>query len=191
MDIKTLLKKFKNGEVEQSVVIDAVDNLKSDMVPRSRLNDKNEEIKELNAELEKRNGQITELQKSVGDNEELQKKLQEYEDSNAKHADEMNKLKLHTAIKLAVAKDANDADDVLTLLNKDNLTLKDDGTVDGLDDAVKALRESKPYLFGASKIKGKTPVEGGQPTLTKDQIMNIQDPAQRQKAIRENMNLFN
>ncbi|WP_353419233.1 phage scaffolding protein (plasmid) [Staphylococcus delphini] len=190
MEIKELLEKYKNGEIEQSAVLESVEALKSDMVPRSRLNDKNEEIKELNAELEKRNDQITELQKSVGDNQELQNKLKEYEDSNAKHADEMNKLKLNTAIKLAVAKDANDANDVLTLLNKDNLELKDDGSVQGLDDAVKALREAKPYLFGASK-KGKTPFEGGQPKLTREDIMSIQDPAQRQKAIKENMNLFN
>ncbi|KIX91467.1 hypothetical protein TP70_02325 [Staphylococcus microti] len=191
MEFKALLEKYKNGDVEQDAVLDAVDALKSDMVPRSRLNDKNEEIEALNAELEKRNDQITELQKSVGDNEALQSKLKEYEDSNAKHADEMNELKLHTAIKLAVAKDANDANDVLTLLDKDSLTLKDDGTVDGLEDAVKALREAKPYLFGANKLKGKTPIEGGQPKLTREQIMNIQDPVQRQKAIKENMNLFN
>ena len=48
---------------------------------------------------------------------------------------------------VAVAKDANDADDILAFINKDELELQDDGTVKGLDKAIETLKEAKPYLY--------------------------------------------
>ena len=39
----------------------------------------------------------------------------------------MKELKLNNAIKLAVAKDANDANDILLMLDKSNLELQEDG----------------------------------------------------------------
>ena len=36
---------------------------------------------------------------------------------------------LNNAVKLAVAKEANDANDILAFINKDELELVDDGTV--------------------------------------------------------------
>ena len=47
MDLYTLLGQFKDGEIDKQKVIDAIDESKSGMVPRSRLNDKNTEIEEL------------------------------------------------------------------------------------------------------------------------------------------------
>ena len=41
MDLYTLLGQFKDGEIDKQKVIDAIDESKSGMVPRSRLNDKN------------------------------------------------------------------------------------------------------------------------------------------------------
>ena len=41
-----------------------------------------------------------------------------------------------------VAKEANDANDILAFINKDELELVDDGTVKGLDEAVETLKES-------------------------------------------------
>ena len=47
---------------------------------------------------------------------------------------------LNNAVKLAVAKEANDANDILAFINKDELELVDDGTVKGLDEAIKRLK---------------------------------------------------
>ena len=55
---------------------------------------------------------------------------------------------------------ANDADDILALINKDELELQDDGNVKGLDKAIESLKESKPYLFAESKPSGRTPDDG-------------------------------
>lgn len=191
MELKTLLEQFKNGEVEMDKVIDAVDESKTGMVPRSRLNDKSAEIDELKAEITKRDDQIVQLQKSVTDESEIQTELDKVKSENEQWQEKFRQSQLNNAIKLAVAKEANDANDVLTLLNKDQLELIEDGTVKGLDDAINTLKESKPYLFTPVKPKGYTPPEGGNPRLSKQEIMNIKDPAERQKLIKENIQIFN
>lgn len=160
MDLYALLGQFKDGEIDKQKVIDAIDESKSGMVPRSRLNDKNAEIDELKAEITNRDEQIAKLQDSVKDDSELQKELDELKDKNAEWQTKYQESQLNNAVKLAVAKDANDADDILAFINKDELELQDDGNVKGLDKAIESLKESKPYLFAESKPSGRTPDDG-------------------------------
>ncbi|MFR6531715.1 MULTISPECIES: phage scaffolding protein [Staphylococcus] len=175
MDLQALLAKFKNGEIDEQQIIDTVEESKSGMVPRSRLNDKTEEIKDLQAEIENRDKQISQLEKSVKDESEIQKELEQVKQQNADWQNKYQQSQLNNAIKLAVAKDANDADDVLALLNKEGLELQDDNTVKGLDDAVNQLREAKPYLFVDNKPTGRTPNDGVSPQggLTQEQFDNM------------------
>ncbi|MFT4528644.1 phage scaffolding protein [Staphylococcus haemolyticus] len=172
MDLYALLGQFKDGEIDKQKVIDAIDESKSGMVPRSRLNDKNAEIEELKAEITNRDNQIVELQNSVKDDSELQKELEEVKQSNAEWQDKYKQSQLNNAVKLAVAKDANDADDILAFINKDELELQDDGTVKGLDKAIETLKESKPYLFADNKPVGNKPADGEtmQTGITKEQF---------------------
>lgn len=172
MDLYALLGQFKDGEIDKQKVIDAIDESKSGMVPRSRLNDKNAEIEELKAEITNRDNQIVELQNSVKDDSELQKELEEVKQSNAEWQDKYKQSQLNNAVKLAVAKDANDADDILAFVNKDELELQDDGTVKGLDKEIETLKESKPYLFADNKPVGNKPADGEtmQTGITKEQF---------------------
>lgn len=154
------------------------------MVPRSRLNDKNAEIDELKAEITNRDEQIAKLHDSVKDDSELQKELDELKDKNAEWQTKYQESQLNNAVKLAVAKDANDADDILAFINKDELELQDDGKVKGLDKAIESLKESKPYLFAESKPSGRTPddgknVNGG---ITQEEFNNM--------SVAERTNLF-
>ena len=160
MDLYALLGQFKDGEIDKQKVIDAIDESKSGMVPRSRLNDKNAEIDELKAEITNRDEQIAKLHDSVKDDSELQKELDELKDKNAEWQTKYQESQLNNAVKLAVAKDANDADDILAFINKDELELQDNGKVKGLDKAIESLKESKPYLFAESKPSGRTPDDG-------------------------------
>ncbi|MDU2082890.1 MAG: phage scaffolding protein [Staphylococcus epidermidis] len=160
MDLYALLGQFKDGEIDKQKVIDAIDESKSGMVPRFRLNDKNAEIDELKAEITNRDEQIAKLHDSVKDDSELQKELDELKDKNAEWQTKYQESQLNNAVKLAVAKDANDADDILAFINKDELELQDDGKVKGLDKAIESLKESKPYLFAESKPSGRTPDDG-------------------------------
>ncbi|MDH9618316.1 phage scaffolding protein [Staphylococcus epidermidis] len=184
MDLYALLGQFKDGEIDKQKVIDAIDESKSGMVPRSRLNDKNAEIDELKAEITNRDEQIAKLQDSVKDDSELQKELDELKDKNAEWQTKYQESQLNNAVKLAVAKDANDADDILAFINKDELELQDDGKVKGLDKAIESLKESKPYLFAESKPSGRTPddgknVNGG---ITQEEFNNM--------SVAERTNLF-
>lgn len=168
------------------------DSLKEYKDSANKVNALTEELETANNELAKRDEQIKELKDATPDNEELQKQLDEYKANNEKYEQELQSTRLNTAIKLAVAKDANDPSDVLALLDKDGLEL-DGNTVKGLDEKLEVLRENKPYLFEQPKGKtGRTPTEGDAPqSMTKEQIMGMNDPIARQKAIKENMNLFN
>ncbi|WP_437271694.1 phage scaffolding protein [Staphylococcus aureus] len=163
MDLYTLLGQFKDGEIDKQKVIDAIDESKSGMVPRSRLNDKNTEIEELKEEISKRDEQIVKLQDSVKDDSEIQKELEELKNQNSEWETKYKETQLNNAVKLAVAKEANDANDILAFINKDELELADDGTVKGLDKAIETLKESKPYLFAPSKPTGNSPQQGDNP----------------------------
>ena len=48
---------------------------------------------------------------------------------------------------MAVAASAQDSELVAGLLDRNKLILGDDGKITGLDEQVKALKESKPFLF--------------------------------------------
>ena len=86
-------------------------------------------------------------------------KLKELQDLNtqldAKHKDSL----LESGIKIfAIKAKAKDEGDILTLL-KSKLKLKDDGTIEEIEDHMKALKADKPYLFGEETA----PVGGAAP----------------------------
>lgn len=56
-------------------------------------------------------------------------------------------MKLTNAIKMAIDSSAQDSDLVAGLVDRKKLILGEDGKVTGLDEQVKALKESKPFLF--------------------------------------------
>lgn len=148
-------------ETVQKIVDEHHDTLRDFKNKAEKTESLQEQLDKANEELTNRDNQITELQKAKdGDNQELKDKLSNYKKENAQYQAEMKQLKLNNAVKLAVAKDANDADDILSLINKDELELQDDGNVKGLDKAIESLKESKPYLFAESKPSGRTPDDG-------------------------------
>lgn len=179
MEFKDIVKQFADGTADEKDVIKAYEDATSNMVPRSRLNDKNEDIKELQAQLEERNKQIESLQSNVADESEYKKQLEELKKANDDWSTKYQESQLNNAIKLGVAKDANDPNDILAFINKDGLELSDDGEVKGLEDAINNLKESKSYLFASNKPTGKTPLGGSDPTggITKEQFnaMNYTD----------------
>lgn len=120
----------------------------------------------LKDEIKNRDGQITALEKTAGSAEDVQKELQRVKDENAKWESKYAGTLLDAKIQLAVAKDANDANDILFFIKKDGLKLAEDGTVEGLDDQLKTLKESKPYLFNAASQQQAPPPGGQEDDLT-------------------------
>ena len=172
-------------ETVQKIVDEHHDTLRDFKNKAEKTESLQEQLDKANEELDNRDKQITDLQKAKdGDNQELKDKLANYEKENAQYKADMKELKLNNAVKLAVAKDANDADDILAFINKDELELQDDGNVKGLDKAIESLKESKPYLFAESKPSGRTPdygknVNGG---VTQEEFNNM--------SVAERTNLF-
>ena len=172
-------------ETVQKIVDEHHDTLRDFKNKAEKTESLQEQLDKANKELDNRDKQITDLQKAKdGDNQELKDKLANYEKENAQYKADMKELKLNNTVKLAVAKDANDADDILAFINKDELELQDDCNVKGLDKAIESLKESKPYLFAESKPSGRTPddgknVNGG---ITQEEFNNM--------SVAERTNLF-
>lgn len=194
MDLKELLGEDLYNQVtekagEQKIAIVSNGN----WIPKEKFDDKNNEVKGLKAEIKNRDEQITNLQKAVKGNEELETKLKDLEKANGDWEAKYRQTQIDTAIKLA-AKDAKDPADVLAFINKQGLEMSEDGTVKGLDDALKGLRESKPYLFAeepAPGLRGRTPhtPPGTPPSITKDQF-NKMTYQERVNLYTENPDLY-
>ena len=58
---------------------------------------------------------------------------------------------------VALREGALDPSDVLTLMDRAEIKLNDDGSVMGVEEAIKAFKEKKPHLFGANNRGGKPP----------------------------------
>lgn len=146
----------------------------------------------LNEELKNRDTQLNALQEKAKDNEDLNAELEKYKQQNEQKTTEIKQLQLNNAIKVEALKhNVVDADAFIKLVDTSKVKLNEDGTFEGLDSLITESTEKMPYLFTDTKPLGKPLPVGGQPqAMTKEQIMAVSDTAERQKLIRENMNLF-
>jgi len=149
----------------------SADELKS-FVPKARFDEVNTAKKSAEDTLKDRDKQLEDLKKSTGDAEALKKQIETLQGENKaakeQYESKVKDLQLTTALKLALAGEAHDPDIVAGLLDKSKLALDDAGNIkSGLEDQVKALRESKGFLFAEKdtkpKFKGAKPPEGGDP----------------------------
>lgn len=84
------------------------------------------------------------------------------------HTTEIKKIQKNTALKMALAGQAHDPADIISLLDLDKIDVDDSGTLKtDLDGFLKPIKESKSYLFKAPDqnpdIKGAKPAEPGNP----------------------------
>ena len=82
--------------------------------------------------------------------------------SGTKAQEKANTRILNTEIKsIARTLDANDPGDVLALLDKSTIQLDENGNYQGVEEAVNALKESKPWMF--KKVVGADATGGANP----------------------------
>lgn len=126
-------------------------------IPKARFDEVNEAKKKLETDAKEHEKQLSELKSSAGDNEELKKQIASLQEENKKKEDQyqadLKELSLNNAIKSVLSGKAHDDDLVTTMFDKTKLILGDDGKVTGLEEQLKSLKESKPFLFKTEENK--------------------------------------
>lgn len=168
-----------------------MEGLNGAYVPKKRFNEVNTDLQAARAALKERDGQLEALNKSTADAETLKSELARLQAENQKkdeaYAAELKAVKLNNAVELALngAKAKNNI--AVKALLTDFLSSAEvaaDGTVAGLEDAVRGLAESRDtaFLFDAPavRLKGARSAEKGDRadgvTLT---VLRAMSPAER------------
>jgi len=153
--LKEILKKagIEEGKLD-SVIGDINKELPKHFIPKDKYNEVAEAKKKLEADIDERDKQLEQLKAAAGSNEELKKQIETLQAENKKAAEEwqdkMAQMQLDFAIEKALtAAKAKNPKAVKALLNLENVKLDGDKLL-GLDDQLKAIQQSDPYLFGDS-----------------------------------------
>lgn len=130
-----------------------------DMLPKKPYDTTEQQRKQLETTVNDYKTQLDTLKTSAGDNEALKQQIADLQEQNrqkdTEHQNELKALKLTNAIKMAISSTAQDSDLVAGLVDRNKLILGEDGKVTGLEEQVKALKESKPFLFKQEQQTGK------------------------------------
>lgn len=177
MDLKAKLKKLGLPDDQIEAIIEAHNSvLKDAYIPKHRFDEVNNEKKNLESEVSKRDNQIKELEKFKGTDEELKAKIADLEKQNKESKEQFNKelnaTKLDNAIKNALNGKVQDVDIVRSLLQMDTFKLNEKGEIEGgFTEQIDKLKTDKAFLFvedkkdgdgkpSGFKVTGKTPDDG-------------------------------
>lgn len=168
MTINDLVKSLGVPEDKADDAVHKVkDFLDGDYVTKTRFNEVNESKKALSEQIADRDKQLTGLKKNAGDNQELKKQIEALQKANneqkAAFDAQTKALRMDTAIKLAVADSAQDAEIVSGLIDKSKLILGEDGKITGLAEQVDALKKDKAFLFKTVRTPQYDPNGGSNP----------------------------
>ncbi|MGE8207836.1 phage scaffolding protein [Heyndrickxia sp. NPDC080065] len=138
------------------------------MIPKSRLDEKIKEVKDLEKQIRDRDKQLEDLKKidAKGLQEKIQELQKENETAKTEYEIKLKDTQLTSALKLALNGKAHDTDLVASLIDKTTIELGEDGNITkGLDEQIKTLQESKSFLFvqkdsGNGGFRGFTPASG-------------------------------
>lgn len=161
---------------EQATAI--IEDYGKNYVTKSQFNEKNEKYKQLKSEIETTRSEINKLTESETANETLKAQIKELQDKAAErdlqYAQQIKDMQVDNGINTAILQCGVKNPKILTsLLNKQAIELKEDGTITGLTEQIEALKESDPYLFAESKPVGVVPGESNanpNPGITKEQF---------------------
>lgn len=182
--LKELLTKagLEDEAVINAIIEDHKKEAPKHMVPKDVFNEATIRAQNAETNLAARDQQLKDLQGKAGGDSKLQdeiKRLQEEnEETKAKAADELKKIKLDHAIQqnLMAAK-AKDITIAQAAFDLQKVTLDDQGKLVGFDEQLKAVQESHAWLFEGTEPTGtggslgnRTP---GKATLTKEDFAKM------------------
>jgi hypothetical protein len=170
--LKELLKKAGIEEEKvDGVIADINKELPKHFIPKDKYNEAAEAKKKLEADLAARDQQLEQLKQAAGNSEELKQQIETLQEANKKAAEEwqakLSKMQLDFALEraLTTAK-AKNPKAVKALLDMEKVKLDGEQLL-GLDDQLKTLKETDPYLFGEpGKVgSGTNPPGAGNPEV--------------------------
>jgi hypothetical protein len=139
----------KTGENKIAIVSDG------NWFPKEKFDQLNGDNKDLKKQLKDRDGQLSELKTKATGNEELTKQINELTEQNkqtaADYQAKLDQQSFDFALKDALSgAKAKNPKAVEALLNKESIKLDGDKLL-GLDDQLKAIKESDSYLFNSEQ----------------------------------------
>lgn len=193
--IKSILEKHigEDGKLDLDGAIKDINKKAPEhIVPKDQYNTLSETNKQLKADVKTRDDQLEELKKA-GSVEDLKKQLEDAQEANKNAQKEYDQkiadMKFDAAIEKALAS-ALHPDLIAKQIDKSKLKLNKDGTIDGLEEQVKTLKETYKDMFKPDK-KGNTPAnpEGTPKAITKEEFANMKY-ADKLKIYNENRELY-
>jgi predicted nuclease with TOPRIM domain len=122
-------------------------------IPKSRFNKVIQKKNAYKDQIRLLNEKLTEIQKIAQDNEELVKNLQDANEKLNQQNEKIKEMSFLNAIHLQATKmNGKNIDAVSRLVDRKSLMMLEDGTIIGLEEQLKTLRESKPFLFGEDTL---------------------------------------
>ncbi|MCR0266073.1 phage scaffolding protein [[Clostridium] innocuum] len=175
--IKTILEKCtgEDGKLNLAEAIKEINKQAPDnVVPKDQYNTVAEAKKQLDKDVKARDKQLEDLKKA-GSVEDLQQQLNAAQEANKQAKKEYDaaiaNMKYDAAIEKALA-NAVHPDLMSGRIDRAKLKIKEDGSIEGLEDQVKSLKETYKDLFKTKT--GKTPPEGDDPNK-KPEDMSYED----------------
>lgn len=118
------------------------------MIPKWRFDEANKSKQETEMKLA---SALKELEQSKTKDDRIAELEKQIKDMQASYELEKANAKKKTSILDAIKGKTVDEDVVMKLLDMDKVTFNDSGEIQGLDEQIKALQESKPYLWNKAK----------------------------------------
>lgn len=143
---------------------------------------------------------IAELQKATKGQEAVQKTIDDYKTKVAEQEAELSKVKVESAVKIALlgaGAKASDIDYLIFKLSSDTdwkAELDDNGNVKGIDDKIKGMKTQFPSQFETSSQKkieeNRLPDDNNEAKITKEEFAKM-GYQQKLKLFNENPELYN
>ena len=132
---------------------------------KEQLDSMKSERDSLKQQVSDRDGQLDDLRKNAGKNEELEAQIKQLQDDNkanatkyqSERAAKEKSFKIEGALRDAKAKNVKA---VISLIDTDKVSVKKDGTLDGLTDQLDAVKKSDGYLFETDEPKNRINIGG-------------------------------
>lgn len=126
--------------------------------------------------------------------EMLKDEFKEYKKGIEEKATKENKAKAYREILKEAGISDKRIESVLKVSDVDSIEFDDDGNVKDKDELLKGIKEEWSDFIQTADVQGaqteNPPHNTGGKTMTKEDIFKIKDTSERQKAIKENIDLF-